>query len=55
VLPLLATAAINDWLQTGFTTLCAGANLAQKEAGAPPREAGRQREERFRHSPPPGR
>jgi len=55
VLPLLATAAINDWLQSGFTTLCAGANVAQKEAGAPPREAGEQRQERFRHAPPPGR
>jgi hypothetical protein len=52
ILPLLATAAINDWLQTGFTTLCAGANMAQKEAGAPAREAGEEREERFRHAPP---
>jgi hypothetical protein len=40
VVPLLATAAVNDWLQSGFTTLCASANVAQKEAGAPPREAG---------------
>ena len=40
VLPVLATAAVNDWLQTGFTTLCAGANRAQTEAGAPLREAG---------------
>lgn len=40
VLPLLATAAVNDWLQSGFTALCATSNVAQKEAGAPPREAG---------------
>ena len=50
VLPVLATAAVNDWLQTGFTTLCAGANVAQREAGAPTREAGQQRQERFRHA-----
>ena len=40
VLPVLATAAVNDWLQSAFTVLCASANVAQKEAGAPPREAG---------------
>jgi hypothetical protein len=40
VLPVLASAAINDWLQTGFTRLCAGANVAQKQAAAPPPEAG---------------
>jgi hypothetical protein len=40
VLPVLALAAANDWLQTGFTTLCAGANVAQKRAQAPPPEAG---------------
>jgi len=40
VVPLLATAAINDWLQSGFTALCGTADVAQKEAGAPPREAG---------------
>lgn len=55
LVPLLAAAAINDWLQSGFTMLCAGANVAQQEAGAPPREAGEQREERFRHAPPEGR
>ena len=54
VLPVLATAAVNDWLQSGFTTLCAGANVAQRQAGAPPPEAG-DRQERFRHSSPPGR
>jgi hypothetical protein len=40
VLPVLALAATNDWLQTGFTTLCARANLAQQEAQAPAAEAG---------------
>jgi hypothetical protein len=55
LLPVLATAAVNDWLQTSFTALCAQANVAQKEAGAPVREAGEQRQERFRHSEPPGR
>jgi hypothetical protein len=40
VVPVLATAAINDWLQTGFTALCAEANVAQKNAQAPPPEAG---------------
>jgi hypothetical protein len=39
VLPMLALAATNDWLQTGFTTLCAQANVAQKRA-AQPAEAG---------------
>jgi hypothetical protein len=40
VLPVLATAAINDWLQSGFTALCATANVQQQEAEAPPLEAG---------------
>ncbi|WCB93663.1 hypothetical protein DSM104299_02379 [Baekduia alba] len=39
VLPVLALAAANDWLQTGFTTLCAQANVAQQRA-ATPAEAG---------------
>jgi hypothetical protein len=39
VLPMLALAATNDWLQSGFTTLCAQANVAQKRA-AQPAEAG---------------
>jgi hypothetical protein len=30
VLPVLALAAANDWLQTGFTTLCAEANAVQR-------------------------
>ncbi|HMJ35663.1 MAG TPA: DUF1360 domain-containing protein [Baekduia sp.] len=34
VLPVLALAAANDWLQSGFTTLCAGADLAQQQAQA---------------------
>jgi hypothetical protein len=40
VLPVLALAAANDWLQSGFTALCAEANMAQKRAGAPAPEAG---------------
>jgi hypothetical protein len=39
VVPVLALAAANDWLQSGFTTLCAEANVAQKRA-AQPAEAG---------------
>jgi hypothetical protein len=40
VVPVLALAAANDWLQSGFTRLCAQANVAQKHADAPPPEAG---------------
>jgi hypothetical protein len=40
VVPVLALAAANDWLQSGFTTLCAQANVAQKRASQPA-EAGR--------------
>jgi hypothetical protein len=40
VVPVLALAAANDWLQTGFTALCAEANVAQRHADAPPPEAG---------------
>ncbi|WP_205698686.1 DUF1360 domain-containing protein [Conexibacter sp. SYSU D00693] len=40
VTTVLATSAVNDWLQTGFTKLCATANVAQQEADAPPPEAG---------------
>lgn len=39
IVPMLALAAANDWLQTGFTTLCAEANVAQRRA-AQPAEAG---------------
>jgi hypothetical protein len=35
VIPMLAVAAANDWLQTGFTALCAEANVAQKRASQP--------------------
>jgi hypothetical protein len=51
VLPVLASAALNDWLQTGFTRLCAQANMAQQHAQAPPPEAG-DRVDRFVHEPP---
>lgn len=37
---MLGTSAVNDWLQTGFTYVCARGNLAQQAADAPPREAG---------------
>lgn len=47
IVPVLATAAINDWLQSGFTALCAQANLAQQDADAPPAEAGDARAQRF--------
>ncbi len=40
VIPMLAVAGTNDWLQSGFTALCANANVAQKAASAPPPEAG---------------
>jgi Protein of unknown function (DUF1360) len=36
VVPVLALAAANDWLQSGFTALCAQANVAQERAQAPP-------------------
>jgi hypothetical protein len=39
IVPMLALAGANDWLQTGFTTLCAEANVAQQRA-AQPGEAG---------------
>jgi hypothetical protein len=34
-IPVLALAGANDWLQSGFTTLCAEANVAQKKASQP--------------------
>ena len=52
VTALLGTAAINDWLQAGFTRLCAASNVAQREAQAPPAEAGAAG--RFRRSTPAG-
>jgi hypothetical protein len=54
VLPMLALAAANDWLQTGFTTLCAEANVAQKRAAQPAEaSAGDSAENvrRFEHRP----
>ncbi|MCW2967502.1 MAG: hypothetical protein JWM71_1274 [Solirubrobacteraceae bacterium] len=47
VTTLLGASAINDWMQAGFTFVCAQGNAAQKEVNAPPREAG---ERRFQHS-----
>jgi hypothetical protein len=35
VLPVLALAGANDWLQSGFTALCAEANTAARRADAP--------------------
>ena len=40
VTALLGTSALNDWLQAGFTYVCAQGNVAQQEAKAPPQEAG---------------
>jgi hypothetical protein len=37
---VLGTSAINDFLQAGFTRVCAEANVAQQQADAPPAEAG---------------
>lgn len=37
---VLGASAVNDFLQTGFTRLCADANAAQARAEGPPREAG---------------
>jgi hypothetical protein len=50
VVPVLAGAGLNDWLQTGFTALCAHANELQRRAGQPAGEAD-DRAERFRHAP----
>jgi hypothetical protein len=36
----LGASAVNDFLQTAFTRLCAEANVAQEAAQAPPAEAG---------------
>jgi hypothetical protein len=47
VTAVLGTSAVNDFLQAGFTRMCAKANLAQEQADAPPREAG---DRRFTHS-----
>ena len=47
VTAMLASSAVNDFLQTAFTRMCAEANAAQEEANAPPREAG---DERFARS-----
>lgn len=44
---LLGTSALNDFLHAGFTQLCAASNIAQREAQAPPAEAGRTSDERF--------
>src|SRR5436190_2067401 len=40
VTAMLGTSAVNDFLQTGFTRMCAQANMAQQQADAPPSEAG---------------
>lgn len=45
---VLGASAVNDFLQTGFTRLCAQANIEQELADAPPREAGQH--PRFQHS-----
>jgi hypothetical protein len=45
---VLGASAINDFLQTGFTRLCAQADVAQQHADAPPAEAG---DHRFSRTP----
>ncbi len=34
LVPVLASAAVNDWLQSGFSRLCAQANVAERQAEA---------------------
>jgi hypothetical protein len=46
IVPVLAASALNDWLQTAFTALCAEANVAQRHADAPAPEAGDGRQRR---------
>jgi hypothetical protein len=38
VTALLGTSAVSDFLQAGFTYVCAQGNAAQRQAGAPPSE-----------------
>jgi hypothetical protein len=40
VTAMLGASAVNDFLQTAFTRMCAEANVAQQQADAPPSEAG---------------
>lgn len=40
---VLGTSAVNDFLQAGFTYVCAQGNAAQQKADAPPKEAGERR------------
>jgi hypothetical protein len=47
---VLGASAVNDFLQAGFTRLCAQATVAQSQANAPPPEAGDTTERRFAHS-----
>jgi hypothetical protein len=44
---VLGASAVNDFLQAGFTRLCAEANAVQRRDGAPAHEAG---DRRFTHS-----
>lgn len=52
---VLAASAINDFLQAGFTRLCAQANVAQQHADAPPPEAGAREDGRAGRLSPAGR
>jgi hypothetical protein len=47
VATLLGASAVNDFLQAGFTYVCAQGNVAQRDAQAPARDAS---ERRFEHS-----
>ncbi|HET6505565.1 MAG TPA: DUF1360 domain-containing protein [Baekduia sp.] len=50
IVPMLALAGANDWLQSGFTTLCAQADTARARAAQDAREAG-ERETNVRRFP----
>ncbi len=50
VTAVLGTSAVNDWLQAGFTLVCARGNAGQRAAQAPPPEAGDHALWRLRHS-----
>jgi hypothetical protein len=51
VLPVLALAAANDWLQTGFTALCAQADEARRRAAGPAEGEGGANVARFERRP----
>jgi Protein of unknown function (DUF1360) len=54
IVPMLALAGANDWLQSGFTTLCAQANTIQARAAQDVREAGEPGSDVHRFTPRAG-